>query len=357
MVGRLGAKHNAPPLEGAYTTSKKGGLMLKQLSGVHTFVVGNVAEALYLTIQSLKESGVTVETRNGSAKEFPMPVAITYNKPMERVIYYPERDANPVFHFMESLWMLNGNNDLQWIEYFNKRMREFSDDGEWLHGAYGHRWRRHFIMDQLQTIIGRLKSIPNDRRSVLAMWDPYADLLEHNARKDLPCNTHVYFTIRDKKLHMTVCNRSNDLIWGCCGANAVHMSYLQEYIATMVGVDVGTYTQFTQNLHAYDDTLKLLLNMHPDYDSYDARGFEYQTPLITNKDMFDYELQAFMDGSINRKFKNDIFTEVAVPMLRLWEAWKQKELMECMDAISQIQSDDWRLACKEWIERRSSKLK
>jgi hypothetical protein len=44
-------------------------------------------------------------------------------------------------------------------------------------------------------------------------------------------------------------------------------------------------------------------------------------------------------------------------MLRLWEAWKQKELMECMDAISQIQSDDWRLACKEWIERRSSKLK
>ena len=63
--------------------------MLKQLSGVHTFVVGNVAEALYLTIQSLKESGVTVETRNGSAKEFSMPVAITYNKPTERVIYLP----------------------------------------------------------------------------------------------------------------------------------------------------------------------------------------------------------------------------------------------------------------------------
>lgn len=357
MVGRLGAKHNAPPLEGAYTTSKKGGLMLKQLSGVHTFVVGNVAEALYLTIQSLKESGIEVETRNGSAKEFPMPVAITYNKPLERVIYYPERDANPVFHFMESLWMLNGNNDLQSIEYFNKRMRDFSDDGEWLHGAYGHRWRRHFVIDQLQIIIRRLKSIPNDRRSVLTMWDPHADLLEHNARKDLPCNTHVYFTIRNKKLHMTVCNRSNDLIWGCCGANAVHMSYLQEYVATMVGVEVGTYTQFTQNLHAYNSVLKTLVDMQPDYDSYDVRGFEYQAPLINDKDLFDYELQAFMDGSTNRDFRNNIFTEVALPMFWLWEAWKSKNHMECMTAISQIQSDDWRLACREWIDRRSDKLK
>jgi hypothetical protein len=97
--------------------------------------------------------------------------------------------------------------------------------------------------------------------------------------------------------------------------------------------------------------------MPPDYDSYDARGFEYQTPLITDKDMFDYELQAFMDGSINRNFKNDIFKEVAVPMLKLWEAWKSKNLMECMDAVSQIESDDWRLACKEWIDRRSNKLK
>ena len=67
------------------------------------------------------------------------------------------------------------------------------------------------------------------------MWDAKQDLSHRNESKDLPCNTHVYFSIREGFLDMTVCNRSNDLIWGCCGANAVHMSFLQEYVATMWG--------------------------------------------------------------------------------------------------------------------------
>ena len=105
---------------------------------------------------------------------------------------------------------------------------------------------------------------------------------------------------------MTVCNRSNDLIWGCCGANAVHMSYLQEYVASMVNVKVGTYTQFTQNLHAYKDVLKTIKNIQPDYDSYASRGLSYITPLVTHQPLFDYECRAFMEGSINRKFTNKI---------------------------------------------------
>jgi len=323
--------------------------------GVKTFVVGNVAEALYLAKVELERHGVEVETRNGTALEFDTPVAITYNKPLQRVIFYPERDANPVFHFMESIWMLNGNNDVESMEYFNKRMVEFSDDGKILRGAYGYRWRNHFVIDQLKLIIGRLKHFENDRRSVLAMWDPADDLHSHNSRKDLPCNTHVYFTIRNKELHMTVCNRSNDLIWGCCGANAVHMSYLQEYVASMVNVKVGTYTQFTQNLHAYKDVLKTIKNIQPDYDSYASRGLSYITPLVTDQPLFDYECRAFMEGSINRKFTNKIFNEVACPMLRLWEGWKQKDPLVCADAVSQIQSEDWRLACKEWVYRRHDK--
>ena len=79
---------------------------------VNTFMVGNVAEALYLAKIELEQNGIEIGTRNGLVKEFISPVAITYNKPLERVLFYPERDANPVFHFMESLWMLNGNNDL-----------------------------------------------------------------------------------------------------------------------------------------------------------------------------------------------------------------------------------------------------
>jgi thymidylate synthase len=330
--------------------------MYKRMYGVETFVVGNVAEALYLAKQSLDNVGELVKTRVGMAKEFKTPVAITYNHPQERVIFYEERDANPIFHFMESLWMLNGMRDLETVQYYNKRMRDFSDDDKTLQGAYGYRWRKHFGYDQLKIIIERLTSYKNDRRAVLSMWDAKQDLSHRNESKDLPCNTHVYFSIREGFLDMTVCNRSNDLIWGCCGANAVHMSFLQEYVATMCGVEMGFYTQFTHNLHAYLDTLKTLDGMQPDYDSYAVRQIEYQTPLVTHPKVFDEELKLFMLNPIGKEFKNKIFSEVAIPMFRLWVGWKSKSLLQCAEAVGEIKSDDWRLACNEWIRRREDKL-
>jgi thymidylate synthase len=257
---------------------------------------------------------------------------------------------------MESLWMLNGMRDLETVQYYNKRMRDFSDDDKTLQGAYGYRWRKHFGYDQLKIIIERLTSYKNDRRAVLSMWDAKQDLSHRNESKDLPCNTHVYFSIREGFLDMTVCNRSNDLIWGCCGANAVHMSFLQEYVATMCGVEMGFYTQFTHNLHAYLDTLKTLDGMQPDYDSYAVRQIEYQTPLVTHPKVFDEELKLFMLNPIGKEFKNKIFSEVAIPMFRLWVGWKSKSLLQCAEAVGEIKSDDWRLACNEWIRRREDKL-
>jgi len=100
-----------------------------------------VSEALFLGRQALLSSGVAVETRNGSALEFPTPVITTYTHSRERVLFYPERDANPYFHLMESLWMLAGRNDVEWISQFNHRIEEYSDDGDVFHGAYGFRWR------------------------------------------------------------------------------------------------------------------------------------------------------------------------------------------------------------------------
>ena len=111
----------------------------------------------------------------------------------------------------------------------------------------------------------------NDRRAVLEMWDAEGELRMANSCKDHPCNTHIYFNVRDNILDMTVCNRSNDMIWGALGANAVHMSILQEYIASHIGARVGIYTQFSNNLHAYTEVLKTLEGMQPDSASYNVR--------------------------------------------------------------------------------------
>ena len=336
--------------------------------GPHGYSFNDINEALYVLKEAVLEWGERVETRNGSAYEFKEPVAVSFNKPTRRVLFYKERDANPVFHFLEGIWMLAGRKDLNWISQYNKRMEQFSDDGETLNGAYGYRWRNHFDKEQIEIVCERLIEYENDRRAVMTMWDPTFDLTTSNKGKDHPCNTHIYFSVRNKKLDMTVCNRSNDLIWGMCGANAVHMSMLQEYMASVIDVGIGIYTQFTNNLHAYFDTLEKLVDMQPDYEAYNVRGL-VTTPLVDEPLNFIVEAEKFCkEVAVHHRqrakrggfrplklefiYDNLIFEEVALPMHNMYMAWKDKEYNEAYLSAMEIKGADWRLACKEWLERR-----
>jgi hypothetical protein len=245
-------------------------------------------------------------------------------------------------------------------------MSVYSDNGVHFHGAYGYRWKNWFEDNQLDTIIARLKEYPNDRRCVLNMWDPDSDLTSGNHNVDLPCNTHIYFRVEEtgslvpNRLHMTVCNRSNDMIWGALGANAVHMSFLQEYMAGMVGVAVGTYVQFSNNFHAYLDTLPKLDGLVADYEPYLTFSEVNNTPLVMDTETFEEELTYFMDGQeplMQRGYDylNDFFPYVAEPMREAWQLWKSptKEVGKAIQAAEKIQSADWRVACCEWLQRRA----
>ena len=83
------------------------------------------------------------------------------------------------------------------------------------------------------------------------MWNPWGDL--DSSSIDIPCNTNIYFKIREGELQMTVCNRSNDMIWGAYGANAVHMAVLQEYVAAQLDVPMGKYYQISDSFHVYEN--------------------------------------------------------------------------------------------------------
>tara|TARA_R110000796_G_scaffold134266_1_gene249977 strand:+ start:74 stop:1048 length:975 start_codon:yes stop_codon:yes gene_type:complete len=322
---------------------------------MQSFYVRNVAEALYVAKQALLLKGVEVETRNGPALEFPTPVTTVYTHSRERVLFYPERDANPYFHFMEGMWMLAGRNDVDWISQFNSNISNYSDDGEVFHGAYGFRWREWFGGDQLKIAQHRLMTFKNDRRAVVGMWDPWEDLREHNAGKDYPCNTQAFFWAREGKLNMSIVNRSNDMIWGAYGANAVHMSMLLEYMAAMTGFQVGLYYQISNNLHAYKKTLAKLDNMQPDYNSYlllDRRSDDNTpTPLVTHPDTFDEELRRWIVKDRYR-LRNAVFADICEPMRKSWDCWKQKNLTGAVNHAFTIRDAAWRKACVEWLQRR-----
>lgn len=216
--------------------------------------VRNAHQALPHAVRLLQQQGERRESRGGAVLVAPWPVTTVYERPLERVVFWAERDANPFFHLYEALWMLAGRNDLSPLLRYVKDFGKFSDDGNILHGAYGHRWRNSLGEDQLRTIAEILRTNPEDRRCVLQMWQGEFDLGREG--KDVPCNTIATFQ-RDTTgaLNLAVFCRSNDIIWGAYGANAVHFGFLLEYMAAAIGCEVGSYYQISVNWHAYATTI------------------------------------------------------------------------------------------------------
>ena len=283
---------------------------------MHVIETRNAHQALPEVMRYLQHAGVRRDSRNGPVLKAPGPVTIVYERPTERVMFWEQRDANPFFHLLEALWMLCGRNDVAFPASIVGSMLNFSDGGRTLNGAYGWRWRHHFGFDQLETIAEDLRTNPDCRRQVLAMWDGRHDLGLRS--KDLPCNTQAYFSINDGKLDLMVCNRSNDAVWGALGANAVHFSMLQEYMAAKVRVPVGMYWQVSNNLHIYlqqheELMSEMAVKAWPSTQYYGPYLHEVvkTTPLIPRGDVdrFEQDMQMLVgeDGADNSEGKATAF--------------------------------------------------
>lgn len=223
--------------------------------------VDNVNAALYHGIQTLKAGGKVAVRRGMKVLEYPRPFMTVYDRPRECVLFSSFRDCNPFFHYFEALWMLAGRNDAAFLKQFTKQIWSYAEDDGTLHGAYGHRLTQP--INQFEYAARQFREDLMTRRVVLQMWDSRRDL--NVSRKDVPCNTQIYFSVESVqglastyRLNMTVCNRSNDLIWGAYGANAVHFAFIQEFMRAMVAmvhpdkkILSGVYCQMSNNAHVY----------------------------------------------------------------------------------------------------------
>lgn len=304
-------------------------------------------------LHRLRIEGVEEESRNGKVFAFEDPVLLTMIRPEERVLFDPIRDANPFFHLMEVIWMMAGSNDVNWIERFNSNYRRYAD-GDIVHGAYGHRWQNHFDQrNQITAVIGLLKKDKSTRRAVLGMWDPAVDLEYHN---DLPCNTHIYFrwNTADEVLDMTVCNRSNDILWGMLGANVVHMTYLFELICAGSGLPMGQYRVFSNNAHVYKgvknyDRIMETIEIHDPY----TEGLATLPLLKDGESVLNFLEDCTKFINSNGDFKTVWMYEVAVPIYNAWME-RKNEIGDGLEECRQIGAPDWKKACEEWIKRRGS---
>jgi hypothetical protein len=344
-----------------------------------TILARNVSEALHIGLDHLKQYGEWCETRTGKVLEYPEPVTTKYLHPKERVLFSPIRDANPFFHLFEAFWMLDGQEDVDYVKFFNKRMMDYSDDGWRLNGAYGYRWRRYFHRDQLDLVVSHLIDDPNSRRAVVAMWDPEDLKRSIEDYSDVPCNTHIYFKRKNDKLNMTILCRSNDVIWGAYGANAVHFSILQEYMASQIGIEIGDYYQVSDSYHVYEkpfNKISAILGADNDgplwYDSYlglGPNGKHYTpTPIFENRDQANIDIEkflgytrTFMNSEVRfppapPEYTNKFFIKTAHKMFSAWYLGQvHREYKDALSTAKEIEALDWRKASIEWLERRETK--
>lgn len=319
---------------------------------MHTLTVKNVNEAYELGVAHILQRGNVSPSRNGEVIVAPGPVMTIYERPCERVLFDTNRDANPFFHLMEAIWMLAGEKAAGWPIHFNSQMAEYANnDGEY-DGAYGYRWRRHFGFDQIQWAVTHLRNDPTSRRCVIGMYDPTQDMRSDS--KDIPCNTHLYLDCRGRKLNMTICNRSNDAVWGAYGANAVHFSVLMEVIAAGLEIPVGEMRQFSNNLHIYKGIPKVwaaVTNLDPRNLYLNRRVQPW--PMVKDFSSLLWECSLFLDNPEDRVlYNNPFFYYVARPMYLSWEAYKAGEMADAISWAQQIEASDWSLACVEWLSRR-----
>jgi len=180
---------------------------------------------------------------------------------------------SPALAIAEIAWILRGDNRLSFLTPWNRSHAKFVGEFPLVHGAYGSRLRNTFGVDQIVSAAAALRATPASRQVVLQIYYPEFDLpgTEGTPRSpDIPCNVSSLLKIRNGRLEWTQILRSNDLFLGV-PYNFVQFTTLQEVIAGLIGVDVGTYAHFSDSLHVYqkDARMGALSTVPPDLEAKD----------------------------------------------------------------------------------------
>ena len=112
------------------------------------------------------------------------------------------RKLNYRFAAAEALWIIQGHNEVEILAKYNPRMRDFSDDGLILAGAYGPR-----LVPQFKWVVDKLLEDESTRQAVASIWTPNPE-----PSKDIPCTIALTFMVRNGMLHCHAFMRSSD-VW------------------------------------------------------------------------------------------------------------------------------------------------
>lgn len=226
-----------------------------------------------------------VSPRGQRVKEVIAPTLILTN-PRARLIANPAREVSYGFGVGEFLWYWAGRKDLESMLYYNKRMKDFSDDGATLNSAYGYRLKTeeygHSYTSQWEACKRTLLKDSDSRRALLLInrAEDQVYAVEQGS-KDVPCTLSLQFFIRENKLHLHAHMRSNDAFWGLT-YDLFSFTLFQEMMmlelreAGMTNLLLGDYIHTAGSLHIYERHFEMASSV---VKTYLSEGFQQAAPM------------------------------------------------------------------------------
>ncbi|MFI5534142.1 thymidylate synthase [Kitasatospora sp. NPDC051853] len=179
----------------------------------------------------------------GNHSQEALGLSFTITDPRARTLFLESRPVNPIYHHAEALWYLGGRNDLDMIGYYAPRRRLDSADGTTIDGsAYGKR----MFNGPFDQVLALLRSEADSKRAFLPVFWPGA--LDDPASPDVPCLVGLQLLAREGKLHMVAFMRANDANRGLI-ADVFSFTFIQEFTARLLGLELGTYTHHVGSMH------------------------------------------------------------------------------------------------------------
>ena len=208
-------------------------------------------------------------------------VSLTVTDALANVLMDPLRALNYRFMVAEWLWILAGRNDVASLERYNQKMRDFSDDGLTLAGAYGPR-----LLPQWPYLLNALRADQDTRQATATIFTPCP------ARsKDVPCTLSFQLLRRAGALHGVVTMRSSDA-WLGLPYDFFTFSQLLNSMAAALAVRAGALTFHLGSSHLYE----------PHYDLARQVLAARQTSTLWSPQLLDYlspkEATMLLDATI-----------------------------------------------------------
>lgn len=218
------------------------------------FIVGRTANDVWRKATSmLLQQKDTVEGRTGDVLEI-LHSFVTIEEPRQKWIYDRMPPVSIAYALAELVWIMNGDNCSDIINFFNPQLEKFAGRAKYYHGAYGKRIRSHYGFDQLEKAYHALQNVPESRQIVIQIYDTKEDFPIDNGKPrddDIPCNICSMLKVRRGKLEWSQIMRSNDVLLGM-PYDFIQFTGLQEILAGWLELDIGTYNHYSDSLHLYN---------------------------------------------------------------------------------------------------------